>query len=153
MLKEIPSAPRWLGLAGLLPMAACLLAAYGYGDEWRYSGLAMGIAYAAVIFSFIGGLWWGLAAAATAQRRCVPAWIWVASVVPSLIAFGSFIPWIIGAEWPGPSLIIIGAGILLSPVVDWRLSKLKLTPQWWLHLRLILSGALGVMTMSLGFAA
>jgi len=153
MIKKIPIVPRWLGFAGLLPMAACLLAAYGYGDEWRYSGLAMGNAYAVVIFSFLGGLWWGVAAAANAQHRGVPAWIWGASVVPSLIAFGSFIPWVIGEIWPGPSLALIGAGILLSPIVDWQLTKLKLTPQWWMPLRLLLSGGLGVMTILLSFAA
>ncbi len=56
------NAARILGFAGLAPALACLAGVFIGGGEWRYISLAAGFGYAAVIFSFLGGMWWGLAA-------------------------------------------------------------------------------------------
>lgn len=145
------SGPRVLGFAGLLPQLACLLAAWFGGPEWRYSALAIGWAYAALIFSFLGGMWWGLAAGAQARGAAVPHWLWIAAVVPSLLALATIIPWLIGQPWPGPSLMLLGIGIAVSPLlVDRHLSAL--TPEWWMGLRWILSIGLGTLSFFLGFA-
>ena len=52
-----------LGLAGLLPFAACALAFFAAPEAWR--GFAEGalIAYGAVILSFVCALHWGFAMA------------------------------------------------------------------------------------------
>lgn len=150
MLSTIPPLPRFLGLAGLLPMAALVLLVVFGGDQWRFAARALGWLYAALIFSFLGGLWWGLAAAQAARA---PGWLWWVSVVPSLFALATLTPWLIGEPWPGPSLVWLGIGILASPLVDQRVAAMGLAPIWWLPLRLILSGGLGMMALAIGLAA
>ncbi len=150
-MSSIPASPRNLGFAGLLPQFACLAAAWAGPPEWRWSALAIGWAYAALIFSFLGGLWWGLAAASPDEARRAPQWLWVAAVTPSLLALATFLPWVFGAVWPGPSLLVLGAAILVSFLVDARLVTIR--PTWWMVLRVPLSLGLGTATVLLGLAA
>jgi len=141
----VPRTARLLGLAGLLPQVIALLIVLGHDPALRFSALAMGYAYAALILSFLGGLWWGLAA--KAERP--PAWIWVAAVAPSLIALASAVPWAIGEAWPGPSLVLLGAALIASLLVDRRLRAMGIAPPWWLALRVPLSLGLGGMTIAI----
>ena len=149
-MRNIPSIPRALGLAGLLPMAALLLTVLFGGDQWRFGALALGWLYAALIFSFLGGLWWGLAAAA---QGSAPGWLWSVSVVPSLAALASILPWLAGGSWPGPSLVLIGLALFISPLVDRRIAAAGLAPPWWMTLRLMLSMGLGAMAVLMGVVA
>lgn len=145
-----PPLPRLLGLAGLLPQLACLkVAAFG-PQEWYWTAQAIGWGYGALIFSFLGGLWWGIAAGAAAQGEAVPSWLWLASVLPSLLALVTYLPWIFGLEWPEPSLVLLGLLILGSLVIDRRLSGRE-APSWWWALRWPLSLGLGVATILLPF--
>ena len=82
--------------------------------------LSAGYFYAALIFSFLGGLWWGMAVA----NPRAPKWLYAAAVVPSLLAFSSGIPWMIGARWPAPSLVVLAIGLVAALLVDLRLNKL-----------------------------
>lgn len=132
-----------LGVAGLAPQALALFATFNEAD--RYTGLAAGYFYAALIFSFLGGLWWGIAA----SRKDAPEWLYVAAVVPSLIAFATGIPWMTGDEWPGPSLGVLGIGILASILVDRTMFKQGLIDRSVLRLRLGLSLGLGLLTLAL----
>jgi hypothetical protein len=50
----------WFG--GLLPQIFCVAVIFA-DHEWRYAALAGGFAYAAVVFSFLGSVWWGQALA------------------------------------------------------------------------------------------
>ena len=150
MMTTIPRWPRWLGLAGLLPQFACLLAAWLGGPEWYYAARATGFGYAAVIFSFLGGLWWGIAASRMREGERVPAWLWIASVMPSLIALAAYLPWVFAGQWPGPSLVILGLGIVGALWVDRRIAPS--CPQWWMALRVPLSLGLGIATILLGLA-
>ncbi|WP_324828506.1 DUF3429 domain-containing protein [Qipengyuania zhejiangensis] len=150
-MRDIPAWPRLLGLAGLLPQFACVIVLYVGPQEWRYAALAMAFGYAAIIFSFLGGTWWGIAAAApAAERRRALGWLWFAAVVPSLVAFAAFLPWVFGEAWPEPSMVMLGGGILLSPAVDARLGPLA--PRWWMPLRVPLSLGLGVATIAAALA-
>ncbi|WP_294103657.1 DUF3429 domain-containing protein [Sphingomonas sp.] len=142
-----PTIARLLGFAGLLPHIAVVLVLLERNNELRFFALAMGYAYAALILSFLGGIWWGFAA--RAERA--PGWLWVAAVIPSLIALASFLPWATGEPWPGPSLIVIGVALIAALGVDWQLHRLGLAPDWWLRLRLPLS--LGLGTLSIAMAA
>lgn len=144
----MPALPRWLGLAGLLPQLACLAAVWLGPDEWRYAALAIGWGYGALIFSFLGGLWWGIAAGTAARGQAAPAWLWVVSVVPSLLALLTYLPWVFGLDWPGPSLVVLGLAILASLAVDRRLNGRE-APGWWFALRLPLSVGLGLATVLL----
>lgn len=151
MLARVPPFPRWLGLAGLLPQFVCLLAVWSGVGEWRWTALAAAWAYAALIFSFLGGMWWGIAAARLADGRDVPGWVWLAAVAPSLIALASFMPWVLGYSWPAPSLAVLALLLLASPLVDARMAGL--VPEWWQGLRLVLSAGLGAITLLLAMAA
>ncbi len=146
MTDTPPPPPRIafvLGVAGLAPQALALIATFNEAD--RYTGLAAGYFYAALIFSFLGGLWWGIAA----SRKDAPEWLYVAAVVPSLIAFATGIPWMTGDEWPGPSLAVLGAAILAATLVDWTLFKAELIDRSLLRLRGGLSLGLGLLTLAL----
>ncbi|MFW5633621.1 MAG: DUF3429 family protein, partial [Erythrobacter sp.] len=125
--KTLTPAARWLGYAGLLPQVICLAlalaepapgAAAGTGSGWGYAALAAGFAYAAAIFSFLGGVWWGQAIAHSCDRP-VGAGAYLVAVLPSLIAVALFLPWLFGWEWPGPALLYLGAaGVGTLGVID-----------------------------------
>ncbi len=144
----MPPAARMLGLAGLLPQAAAALLVVAGPLDLRFSALALAFAYAALILSFLGGLWWGLAAA-----RGAGGWIYVAAVVPSLFALATTVPWAVGAAWPGPSLIALAVAIWASLIVDRRLVREGVAPGWWMSLRVPLSLGLGALTLVAGIAA
>lgn len=143
---KMPPYARWLGFLGLFPQAAALLVVLMDEPRTLFSALALAFAYAALIFSFLGGLWWGLATAA----KDPPRWLWVAAVMPSLLALASCIPWATAGAWPGPSLIALGLMLIASLAVDRRLAALELAPGWWMKLRAPLSLGLGGMTIALG---
>lgn len=148
-MNKIPADARLLGFAGLLPQAICLAAALFGGPGWHFAALALGYMYAALIFSFLGGLWWGLAAASRhASRR-----IYLVAVMPSLFALASAVPWIIGEKWPGPSLLLLAIGLLASLLVDRRLVAADVAPPWWMALRVPLSGGLALLTAALAVVA
>lgn len=144
----MPLSACLLGFAGLLPQIACALAVWMGPEEWRWTALAIGWAYAALIFSFLGGVWWGMAAASPDEARNAPPWIWIAAVAPSLIALVTYLPWVVGETWPGPSLLVLAAGLALSPLVDGRLVTIR--PSWWMRLRVPLSLGLAAATLALG---
>jgi NhaP-type Na+/H+ or K+/H+ antiporter len=47
-----------LGFAGLLPQIAALLALLVLGPRWHGAAVIVAFAYAALILSFLGGMWW-----------------------------------------------------------------------------------------------
>lgn len=150
-MGSVPALPRWLGLAGLLPQLACVAILYAGPAEWREAALAIAFAYAALILSFLGGMWWGIAAAApAAQRRRALGWLWVAAVLPSLVALACFLPWALGWQWPEPSLVMLAGALLVSLGVDAKLGALA--PRWWMGLRVPLSLGLGLLTAAAAFA-
>lgn len=144
-----PALPRLLGFAGLLPQLVAGYVLLENNPDWRFTALAMAYAYAALIFSFLGGLWWGLAAAAGDRA---PKWLWVAAVIPSLVALVSAWPWATGGSWPGPSMVTLGLGLIASLMVDWRVQDRGIAPEWWLSLRVPLSLGLGGITLAIGLA-
>lgn len=143
--KTLTPASRWLGYAGLLPQIICVALA-ATGHEYAYTALAGGFAYAAAIFSFLGGVWWGQAI----QNRKGGAGAYFVAVIPSLIAIALFLPWTLGWDWPGPALIYLGALILLSPFVD---RALGFASTDFMRLRVHLSVGLGALTIALGIVA
>ncbi len=144
-MTTLPGSARKLGYAGLLPQIACAFYVFD-GGQWQWTAQAIAFGYAALIFSFLGGLWWGLALA----RDAAPGWIFGCAVMPSLLALAAYAPWVIGWEWPGPSLIAIGALLIASPLVDVLIGEFE---RAWLSLGLQLSLGLGGLTMLIGFAA
>ena len=136
---------RVLGYAGLLPQILCLGLTVS-GHEYAYTAMAGGFAYAAAIFSFLGGVWWGQAI----QSGKGGAGAYLIAVIPSLIAVALFLPWSFGWEWPGPALLFLGILIAASPLVD---RALGFAQGDFMRLRWHLSLGLGGLTIALGFAS
>lgn len=152
MMRSVPSTPRWLGLFGLLPMLGCLGYAVAGEAEWADLARAAGGLYSGLILSFLGGAWWGIAAAApAAEGRGTLGWVWVAAVSPSVVAMAAGLWWLADPARPEPSLVTLGFALLASPLIDLRLKQMGLTPRWWLRLRWPLSLALGAATLALAY--
>lgn len=137
---------RALGYAGLLPQIACI-ALVLMESSYQYSALFMGFVYPAMIFSFLGGVWWGQA---IAKPGSASAGVYTLAVLPSLIAAALFIPYLEGWEWPGPAMLYLGAFLALSPMVD---RALGYSAPDFMRLRWHLSLGLGGLTIAFGFLA
>lgn len=136
-----------LGYAGLLPPII--------GIAWRLIDpakggmmLALALFYAALILSFLGGAWWGMAVARVAGAALT---LWLAlAVVPSLVALAAgavlFTSVVSGAA-------IVAAGLLGSLLVDMMLVRAGHAPAWWMKLRLPLSVGLAALTLLAGLLA
>jgi hypothetical protein len=146
MTMPLPLPVRRLGLAGLLPQAACLYAMF-LTPEARFTAVAAGCFYPALILSFLGGLWW-MQALAAAEQRWEP---YLLAVIPSLAAWAVVLPWCVGWAWPGPELPILALLLALSPLVDLRLGRLLRLPMpaGWLRLRCQMAGGLALLTLLL----
>jgi len=147
---SLTAASRTLGYAGLLPQIICVGLAFT-GHEYAFTALAGGFAYAAAIFSFLGGVWWGQAIQqGSIQSGKAGAGAYIIAVMPSLIAVALFLPWSLGWEWPGPALLYLGAFIGLSPIID---RALGFAAPDFMRLRWHLSLGLGGLTIALGLAS
>ncbi len=147
-MRRIPTAPLVLGLSGLIPFLwGALTHVVGPLADWsaaalgaRFTGQMILQGYGIVILAFMSGVIWGFATRASG-RFAVAAY--VASVLPALWAF------FMGTGPAGPALqaLAIGfAALIALDVVFWRM---RLTPPWWLSLRLVLT-AIVVACVSVG---
>ncbi len=134
----------FLGLAGWAPQAICLLMALRPG-AYQDAALSAGCLYAAIILSFLGGLWW-MAGLLTQEKR---AWLYLLAVAPSLGGWAAVLPLAFGGIWPGPSLIALGLMLLASPLADLLIARHIVFPAGWLRLRLAMATGLGLLTLVL----
>lgn len=146
-VRPIPKAAFIAGYAGLLPQAIAAAMVLS-GSEYQWTGLALAYGYAAFIFSFLGGMWWGLGAS-TRNNDASANGIFALAVAPSLLSFATYLPWIWGLTWPGPSLAWLGIFLMLSPLADRWLSSRCALPPGWMKLRWHLSIGLGGITLFL----
>ena len=147
---SIASLPRPLvafGLGGLLPQAICLALVVQGGPE-RWIALAAACFYAAIILSFLGGMWW-MAGLLSGLRA---GWVYGLAIVPSLIGWAALLPWSAGWNWPGPSLVVLALALLASPLVDRTLARHVAFPAGWLRLRIIMTSGLGFLTLLIAAA-
>ncbi len=147
-LQSLPRPLVWFGLAGLLPQAVFLALVLG-DSSLRWIVLAAACFYAALILSFLGGMWW-MSAALSGLRS--PRFYAVA-VFPSLFALAALLPWCLGWTWPGPSLVALGIVLMASQLVDRALAEHVAFPAGWLRLRALMSGGLGLLTLLIAAAA
>ena len=141
MEQKLPRIAWALGLSGLIPQI--LAVAITLHPPHIAFGQFAAFLYAALILSFLGGLWWGVAAV----HQSAPRWLYVAGVAPSLVAFAAGLLWIMRSGSPDQALTIVGGGLLLAPIVDLELNRRKLMPRGWFAMRTILSVGLGVLTL------
>ena len=139
MMFGIPRAPLLLGLAGLIPFvwgAATYLneplGAWGASALGpRFVGPYVQLFYGSVVLSFMSGVLWGFA---TKARGAQAATAYALSVIPALWAFvmtGG------GPVSAGTNLIFGFAGLL---ILDYAFWNWRLAPEWWMRLRVPLSG-------------
>ncbi len=139
LLHTMPAAPLWLGLAGLLPFVAAALAILLPVSPWHEVGQRALLAYGAVILSFLGGVRWGLAMAASSAAKLFGRL--GLSVVPSLVG------WVALLLPPAQGLVLLALGFGLMLWADLRLAE---APCWYRQLRLPLSaGAISALLLGL----
>ena len=144
--RQVPVAAMVLGAAGLLPplLAIFVRLSAGSGVPLARFAMLLGLGYVSLILSFLGGLWWGLAAARLPAERI--GGLLALSVVPTLIAFALQI----ASGWvPHVAVLLLSLALLATLPVDRRLAADGLAPRWWMRLRLPLSAGLAVMTLGL----
>jgi hypothetical protein len=139
---RIPAAALIPGLMGLLPFWGLALSTQlSTGIDPILALLAL-IMYGAVILSFVGALWWGMAVNASASTLRSAMFVW--SVVPALIG------WVSIMTEPTVGLQMLIGGLALQWVLDGLLRRNvpTLMPHWVFKLRTLLT--LGA-TSALGF--
>lgn len=138
-MMRIPAAPLLLGLSGLIPFVwgAVTVAVPNLSQwsgetlGWRLTGYYLLQGYGIVILAFMSGVIWGFATRATGT---VAATGYAFSVLPALWAF------FMGTGAPGPALIALGAGFIALLMLDWMFWSHGLAPEWWMSLRILLTG-------------
>jgi hypothetical protein len=149
--RRIPTPALVLGTAGLLPLILAMLVRLGAGIEPATSLPAtigsFALIYGALILSFLGGMWWGVAATRLDAHRQGP--LLAIAVVPTLIAWP-----LIALMFAKPVLasVLLGAALIATLLVDRGLASRGLVPRWWMRLRVPLSFGLGVLVIGLGLS-
>lgn len=148
-MRQIPAAPLILGLSGLIPFVWGVLTLISPGlHAWgavqlgpRFVGPYVQLFYGSVILSFMSGVLWGFAT--KARGRLQSAACYTLSVIPALWAF-----FMTGGGPDSAALHLIWgfAGLLL---LDGAFSARRLTPNWWMRLRVLLT-AVVVLCLSAG---
>ncbi|KHK91475.1 DUF3429 domain-containing protein [Novosphingobium malaysiense] len=136
-----------LGLSGIVPQALCLGGAL-ISSDWHWIALAAGCFYAALILSFLGGMWWMQAL----ERSALDWGPYILAVIPSLAGWAALLPWCLGWIWPAPSLFVLALLLAASPLVDRTLARRFAASPAWLALRWRMAMGLGALTLALGLS-
>lgn len=116
--------------------------------EWRAAAATVCATYLAIILSFLGGAWWGLASRGASRGdwpRPIAA-VLAASVLPSLAAWTALL--IDRAS----GLMLLGLLFLAVLPGDAWLTRGGLAPAWWLALRVPLSLGMAALALVAGAA-
>lgn len=144
--RPLPLPVRVLGLSGVLPQVLCLAAVLAEaGSPGGTVPAALGLAYAALILSFLGGLWW-MAALQQGVTRAGPYGV---AVLPSLLGWVALFPLALGLDVVPSALGFVGVLLLLSPLIDLYLARSIPLPAGWVRLRMMMAGGLGLLTLAL----
>ena len=141
---RIPLSVLLPGLAGLIPfLVLSLSGVMNLGLPPVISLLAFNT-YGAVILSFVGAIWWGLAAATIQQAPKGVMFYW--SVIPALIG------WFATLIAPDVGVLLLSAGFALQWLGDAWLTRTYpgVGPGWMFPLRTILTAGV-LITMALAW--
>jgi len=131
--RNMPLAALIPGVFGLIPFwGLAIVMGHDVGVDPITALLGL-LAYGAVILSFVGALWWGIAAPMpnSPQRNALFLW----SVFPALIG------WLAMLVVPDLGLVLLMSGLALQWVLDFMLHKKRpdLIKPWVLRLRTLLT--------------
>ena len=150
-MDSIPRLPRVLAVLLLAPQLTAFGVLVAGPAEWRGAAQALVLVYAALVLAMLGGSWWGIAAGApAAERRGSLGWLWVAGVLPLLVALCCLLPWTQERMVPEQAMVMLAGALLLSAGVEARLEALA--PRWWMALRVPLAIGLGLATAGAALA-
>lgn len=138
MILKIPTGALILGLSGVLPFAwgaVTLLSeeAFNFGIEnfgARFVGPLIQLSYGVIILCFMSGVLWGFATKMDEKNGSLG---YILSVLPALWAFLSM------GRGPISDTISLIVGFLAVLLIDRHFYLLKLTPLWWMSLRIPLT--------------
>ena len=138
MILKIPTGALILGLSGVLPFAwgaVTLLSeeAFNFGIEnfgARFVGPLIQLSYGVIILCFMSGVLWGFATKMDEKNGSLG---YILSVIPALWAFLSM------GRGPISDTISLIVGFLAVLLIDRHFYLLKLTPLWWMNLRIPLT--------------
>ena len=138
MILKIPTGALILGLSGVLPFAwgaVTLLSeeAFNFGIEnfgARFVGPLIQLSFGAIILCFMSGVLWGFATKMDEKNGSLG---YILSVLPALWAFLSM------GRGPISDTISLIVGFLAVLLIDRHFYLLKLTPLWWMNLRIPLT--------------
>lgn len=150
-MRDVPRFPWLLGWAALVPQLALLgVALFGPPEQFDMAR-SLALTYAALGLSFSGGAWWGIAAGApAAERRSALGWLWIAALMPGLVALACLALRMLNLVVAEAALVMLGAAMLVSLAGDIRLAPLA--PRWWLSLRVPLAIMFGAATILIALA-
>jgi hypothetical protein len=121
-----------LGIAGLVPVIGCGLAAMGRGGDSERMLSAL-IAYGAVMLAFLGGMQWGFALPAGSQPRR-QRWRLLLGVVPPLFGWVALLIALFAPDWI--ALAVLTVGFIGTALVEHRSAEQDTTmPSGYLWLR------------------
>ena len=138
MILKIPTGALILGLSGVLPFAWGALTllseeAFNFGIEnfgARFVGPLIQLSYGVIILCFMSGVLWGFATKMDEKNGSLG---YILSVLPALWAFLSM------GRGPISDTISLIVGFLAVLLIDRHFYLFKLTPLWWMNLRIPLT--------------
>ena len=138
MILKIPTGALILGLSGVLPFAWGAVTlfseeAFNFGIEnfgARFVGPLIQLSYGVIILCFMSGVLWGFATKMDEKNGSLG---YILSVLPALWAFLSM------GRGPISDTISLIVGFLAVLLIDRHFYLLKLTPLWWMNLRIPLT--------------
>jgi hypothetical protein len=138
MISKIPTGALILGLSGVTPFAwgaVTLISeeAFNFGIEnfgARFVGPLIQLSYGVIILCFMSGVLWGFATKMDEKNGSLG---YILSIVPALWAFLSM------GRGPVSDTISLIVGFLAVLLIDKHFYLLKLTPLWWMNLRIPLT--------------
>jgi hypothetical protein len=141
---SVGESPLILGYAGLFPQIAAVATCFFAAES--DVGPMFAFAYAALILSFLGGIWWGFAMRSGRDQGRIAT----LAVLPSL--FGALLILLsIAHVLPlGLALVLMGSAVITTLLIDRRLVESAHAPTGWMTLRVPLSIGLGGLTILCG---
>jgi len=142
---KIPPEAKILGVGVLVPLVAGVAIHLAVPEPLGYPLAQTTLVYASMILSFIGGIHWGFASAAFARGP-------VGSAAPRLLGLSVLPPFIgllvvlLPTFVAAPLLAVAFVGVLLLDRVS---EGLGYAPDWWMRLRIQLTGGVVVLLVIL----
>jgi hypothetical protein len=128
--EPVPRVAVVLGVAGVIPFVAAAIVLW-VSETHRLMAVTGGIAFGAVVLSFLGGIRWGTAIGPFSPRRIAREFTF--SVLPAIAGwFALLIPFL-------PALCLLIAGFLLQALWDVVSVENGKLPGWFGKLRMMLT--------------